>query len=85
MTGALVAPQSLYLDKLISRFKVLSPLQELSWFLNRCSFVIYLPPQAWWQMAQQGGLGGHPRIPLPIISALPPGGSGGVPQAGEDI
>lgn len=31
-----------------------------------------------------GGVGG-PRIPLPIISALPPGGSGGAPQAGERI
>lgn len=33
MTGALVAPQSLYLDKLISRFKVLSPFKSFYGFL----------------------------------------------------
>lgn len=33
MTGALVAPQSLYLDKLISRFKVPSPFKSFHGFL----------------------------------------------------
>lgn len=87
MTGSLVAPQPLYLDKLISRFKALSLKNSFHGFLidaRRSSVFCFQHGGKRLNGGAGGWVEGGPQI-LPAIISAPPGGPGGVPRAGEDF
>lgn len=85
VTGSLVAPQPLYLDKLISHFKALCLKNSFHGFPNRCSLLIRPLLAARWQRLNAGGpLGWGGTNPSSHHSA-PPGGPGGVLLAVEDV
>lgn len=87
VTGSLVAPQPLYLDKLISRFKALSLKNSFHGFLidaRRSSVFCFQHGGKRLNGGAGGWVEGGPQI-LPAIISAPPGGPGGVPRAGEDF
>lgn len=84
VTGSLVAPQPLYLDKLISRFKALCLKNSFHGFLidARRSSVFCFQHGG---KRLDGGAGGRWSTNPCSHHSAPPGGPGGVPRAGEDF